>query len=139
MKVGVITLMTALLFALPALAGPVDPCGPVDTDSDGTFDLCDNCSSSANPTQLDADSDGFGNRCDADFDQSGIVGGGDFSLLGQNWNQAIPPGGTGFPPVDADESGIIGGGDFSLLGQTWNQLPGPACGNPQGTPCPHVP
>ena len=78
MKVGIISILTALLLALPAFAGTVDPCagggGAPDLDGDGyQDDLCDNCSLKANASQTDSDGDGCGNVCDADFDQNGVV------------------------------------------------------------------
>jgi hypothetical protein len=139
MKVGVITLMTALLFALPALAGTGPDCGLLDTDSDGTFDWCDNCSATANAAQTDGDSDGYGNLCDADLNNNGQVDGGDFVMLGLYWGQAVPPIGAAPLAVDINDNGQVDGGDFVILGATWGGFPGPACGNPPGTPCPHVP
>jgi hypothetical protein len=132
MKVGLFTLVTALLLALPAWAGSVICPGP-DTDSDGTPDVCDNCSVVPNPTQFDGDSDGFGNRCDADFDNNGVVGLTDYGILGKNWNQTVPPAPT---YVDCDENGAIGLTDFGVMGKYWNLAPGPACGQPAGVPCP---
>lgn len=41
--------------------------GVADTDGDGFADNVDNCPKTPNPTQLDANSDGFGNACDADL------------------------------------------------------------------------
>jgi hypothetical protein len=35
-----------------------------DTDSDGIFDVCDNCAGGANPDQSDTDDDGQGDLCD---------------------------------------------------------------------------
>jgi hypothetical protein len=134
MKVGVITLMAAFLFALPAMAGTTGPdCGPVDTDSDGTFDLCDNCSAIANPTQFDADTDGFGNACDCDYDNNNLCDGADFLALGGSFGQTVPPAAA---DIDQNESGLIDGGDFLALGAGFGQPPGPSCGHPKGTPCP---
>jgi hypothetical protein len=39
-----------------------------DGDSDGIVDVRDNCTLVANADQRDTDGDGYGNRCDADFD-----------------------------------------------------------------------
>ncbi len=45
---------------------------PADTDSDGVFDIRDNCRSIANAGQEDIDSNGVGDACD-DFDRDGYV------------------------------------------------------------------
>ena len=55
------------------------PCAMgLDTDSDGYGDLCDNCPSISNPTQIDSDHDGIGDACDdctdSDWDGYGDVG-----------------------------------------------------------------
>jgi hypothetical protein len=53
-------------------------CGSTDTDSDGFFDNCDNCSVKANPAQDDTDGDDCGNICDADYTQDGLTSLADF-------------------------------------------------------------
>ena len=62
--------ITFLLWGTPAFAQ--------DSDNDGVADGLDNCSESANPAQDDTDADDCGNLCDADYDQSGLVGFTDF-------------------------------------------------------------
>ena len=52
-------------------------CPYSDFDSDGVG-LLDNCSEDPNTGQDDTDGDGYGNICDADYDNSGIVGFPDF-------------------------------------------------------------
>lgn len=42
----------------------VDECPGPDTDGDGVPDVCDNCPSVANPSQVDSDHDGIGDACD---------------------------------------------------------------------------
>lgn len=62
----------------------------IDTDGDGLVDLLDNCIEAPNgprepdpggASQRDADGDGFGNVCDPDLDQSGLVDDADLVLL----------------------------------------------------------
>ncbi|MGB5471915.1 MAG: hypothetical protein WBQ78_00375, partial [Gammaproteobacteria bacterium] len=45
----------------------------IDTDSDTVDDAIDNCTLVANADQRDTNGDGFGNVCDADFNNNGIV------------------------------------------------------------------
>ncbi len=52
-----------------------------DGDGDGIGDACDNCLAVVNSAQHDSDGDGCGNYCDADYDNSGIVGLGDFGTF----------------------------------------------------------
>ena len=52
-----------------------------DTDGDGILDVVDNCIRVANPDQRDTDGDGFGNVCDGDLDNNGIVNSLDYSLF----------------------------------------------------------
>ena len=132
MKVGVITLMTALLFALPAWAGSVD-CTGHDSDSDGFLESCDNCDVVANATQLDSDTDGFGNACDCDYDNNNLCDGTDFLALGGSFGQTVPPAPA---DIDQNDSLIIDGPDFLALGGGFGQPPGTSCGNPMGTPGP---
>jgi len=131
MKFAAMALVTALLIALPALAGP-DIHYP-DSDSDGIADVADNCSAKANPTQQDDDSDGYGDICDCDYDNDNACAGSDFLILGGNFGKPVPP----CPAdVDQDDDNACAGSDFLLFGGGFGQSPGPACGQPKGTPCP---
>ncbi len=65
----------------------------LDSDADGALDVIDNCLLLANPTQLDADADGYGNACDADLNNSGTVTTADFAILRARLNTAPGPSG----------------------------------------------
>jgi hypothetical protein len=102
--------------------------GSADADGDRVIDGADNCAT-ANPTQYDADGDGFGNRCDADFDDSGVSAAADFFTFRQCFGQSVP---TGGPPQDLaclesdmDGDGVVDGADFVLFRAEFGTPPGP--------------
>jgi len=73
-------------------AARVNTCGapnpqPGDNDGDGVADASDNCASTVNPSQLNSDSDGFGNACDTDRD--------DDTVLNPDDNCPVVPNGAG--------------------------------------------
>ncbi|MEW8000867.1 MAG: RHS repeat-associated core domain-containing protein [Candidatus Thiodiazotropha endolucinida] len=57
-----------------------------DRDNDGVADSEDNCSLLANPGQVDTDGDGYGNRCDTDLNNDGVVDNTDLALFAQTYN-----------------------------------------------------
>jgi len=132
-------------------SGP-DACGPPelaplltqDDEVEGA-DALDNCLEEANRNQLDTNSDGIGNQCDADFDNNGVVGGGDFIMLSNAWG-ATPGDAAYDPDIDMDDNdadrGVIGGSEFIWLSNQWGRdysedpQPGlPGC-NGTTSPCP---
>ena len=60
------------LLALLFLSTPSAAQG-LDVDEDGVPDTLDNCAEMANTNQIDTDRDGFGDVCDADFNNDGRV------------------------------------------------------------------
>jgi hypothetical protein len=103
-------------------AGPI-----VDTDQDGIIDELDNCKDSNNPTQFDADLDGYGNLCDPDFDNDMTILVPDYAYLGANW-------GSGDPLADLDGDGSVLVPDYAILGKLWGGNPGPSGLICAGTP-----
>ncbi|MBW2543827.1 MAG: thrombospondin type 3 repeat-containing protein [Deltaproteobacteria bacterium] len=124
-----LTLLTAtlalLLWGMPAMAGPPG----TDTDGDGVMDSLDNCSAVQNPAQDDTDGDDCGNLCDANYDQGGQVGFGDFGLFSQNFGTTN----ENFMHVEPIGGGrLVGFGDFGFFSANFGSTPGPS-GTTAGT------
>lgn len=105
-------------FAMTATAGSI-----VDTDSDLIPDVFDNCLDVANgpgedSNQIDTDGDGFGNACDADFNNNGVVDSPDFNAMIVAFNSASAL-------HDLDGNGVVDSPDFNFLLQHFNLAPGP--------------
>jgi len=101
-----------------------------DADSDGIPDISDNCTLVANGTlipdaggnsQLDTDGDGYGNICDPDFDNDGVVTSTDFDAL------LAVYGSTTDPDQDLNGDGIVDLTDYSILKRYYDLPPGPSC------------
>lgn len=99
----------------------------IDSDGDGLPDDGDNCILVPNADQLDSDGDGCGNRCDGDFDQSGLVDAVDLSAIIQ----------TGFGstqgrfdvqvPHDTTTGGLVNVVDLSYaVNVLYGRAPGPS-------------
>ncbi|MEM6640001.1 MAG: S8 family serine peptidase [Pseudomonadota bacterium] len=90
-----------------------------DSDSDGVDDAMDNCAFRANPAQIDADADGYGNLCDGDFNDDDFVDLSDVRYLLLKF-------GTDDAEVDMNSDGIVDAQDIELFKLTWLQSPGPS-------------
>lgn len=109
MKTGVLTAMIFALmvgFPIASMAGLAP-----DADSDGVPDVLDNCDLVANASPLDCDTntDGYGNRCDADLNNGGTVTVQDFGI----WRAAFQNPGTNLQ-ADHNCSGTVTVQDFGL-------------------------
>ena len=91
----------------------------VDTDVDSILDPVDNCTLLPNADQRDTDGDLYGNRCDPDFDNDGIVDRDDVDYLRSVLGTADPDG-------DLDGDGIVGPRDLVILRNFLGEAPGPS-------------
>jgi len=90
-----------------------------DSDSDGVDDNLDNCTLAANADQRDSNDDGFGNACDPDLDNNGIVNAIDLGLFKSVF----------FTPdadADFDGNGIVNAIDLGIFKASFFQPPGPS-------------
>ena len=90
-----------------------------DTDGDGAPDALDNCLLSSNPDQIDVDGDGYGNRCDGDFNNDCAVNFADTALMSAGFFGADPL-------LDMDGDGSVNFSDLALLKDQFFGAPGPS-------------
>jgi hypothetical protein len=106
----------------------------LDSDNDGIPDVADNCKFEANGnlipdsggnSQSDSDGDGFGDICDADFNNNGVVDSNDASVLfGQFGNNSFD---SSFnSAVDINGNGVIDSNDASRFFESFGAAPGPS-------------
>lgn len=128
-------MLLAMGLSFSSFAGSI-----TDGDSDGVPDQYDNCSAVANgpllggcAAQEDTDLDGYGNSCDADWDNDGgIIGGTDFLAFSAAFG-ATPVDVNWDAIVDSDCDAVIGGTDFLLFSAQFAGSVGPsglACADP---------
>ncbi len=92
-----------------------------DSDHDGVVDIRDNCLSVANPAQRDTDADGYGNLCDADFDNDGGVDMLDYAYFAFVFGGNDPALGA-----DLDGDGRIDMNDYAVFSGLFGRPPGPS-------------
>ena len=108
----------------------------LDTDGDGVPDSTDNCKLVSNVTQLDTDSDGYGNICDADLNNSGTVTAADFAMLRAVLGQSAVSSAAA-ANADLNGSGTVTVADFAILRAALGKNPGPSGLHPNCPPtCP---
>ncbi|MBW2578898.1 MAG: thrombospondin type 3 repeat-containing protein, partial [Deltaproteobacteria bacterium] len=125
-RIALIATIGLLFWGTPAFAED-----SVDFDLDGIGDRLDNCSEASNPEQDDTDLDDCGNLCDADYDQSGITGFGDFGFISNCFGKVIPLC-NHTEPVDDP----VAFGDFGFFTSSFGLAPGPSGPTAGTTACP---
>ena len=97
-----------------------------DVDEDGIPDDEDNCLISANAGQEDTDGDGYGNACDADFNNDGFVDIQDLAIFGECLSAPGQGVRAGCFMVDLNSDHRMSSMDYMILETLWNQPPGPS-------------
>ena len=122
----VTVLATNLLFAPPSSAtndcgldDPVTLQGLPDRDADQISDAVDNCVEVANPEQIDSNSDGFGNVCDADLNGDLVTNVIDLGLLRQRFF-------TADADADLNGDGVVNVIDLGIMRLRFFTAPGPS-------------
>jgi hypothetical protein len=101
----------------------------VDSDGDGVVEAADNCrlarngagdAASSGAAQRDTNGDGYGNVCDADFNNSGWVDALDLALL------RVALGSSRYPDRDLDGNGTVNATDLALFRTLYGKPPGPS-------------
>jgi hypothetical protein len=108
-----------------------------DYDGDGVGDECDVCVDVPDGRQIDTDLDGYGNACDADYNNDGRVDSLDLTLLNARLGAILGSDPRYRVNYDANDDGFIGALERALLFESWNGPPGPsgfACAG--RAPCP---
>jgi hypothetical protein len=92
---------------------------PIDTDGDGVADSVDDCLLVADPDQRDTDGDGYGNACDPDFNNDGVVNAVDLARLKSVFfkNDAL---------ADLNGDGVVNAVDLARLKANFFKPPGPS-------------
>ncbi|MFK7888173.1 MAG: thrombospondin type 3 repeat-containing protein [Gammaproteobacteria bacterium] len=90
-----------------------------DMDEDSVLDGGDNCTFRANANQRDTDNDGFGNRCDADFNNDCVVNVVDLGLMRAGFFSPDPL-------LDLDGDGQVNTSDLGVMRTLFHQAPGPS-------------
>jgi hypothetical protein len=121
---GAATSLGGSLGGVRELAMPQPVSGP-DSDDDGAPDPEDNCRDVANATQVDSDLDGYGNLCDPDVDNDGVVGSADFLQVRARFGART--GDAAYEEaVDLNWDGAIGTPEFVRVIAAWGRPPGPS-------------
>jgi hypothetical protein len=94
-----------------------------DTDGDGVPDSRDNCILVPNPDQKDSDNDGYGDACDGDVNNDGIVNSLDVALVRDAF-------GTRTNRGDTNGDGIVNASDVALVRRLFGTRPGPSAWHP---------
>ncbi len=104
----------------------------LDSDGDKVGDVCDNCVLVKNTDQRDdnypedddpkAGTQHYGDACDPDFDNDGLVTLTDYATWRKYYRQAVPPAPA---YVDLDNDNLVGLSDYAVWRKYYRSAPGP--------------
>ena len=97
----------------------------IDCDNDGITNYVDNCTERANSTQIDSNGDWYGNACDADYNNDGIVGTQDFLFFRQSFGATSTQANYN-ADVDCNGDNVIGTPDYLCFKSLFGKPPGPS-------------
>jgi len=96
----------------------------LDTDGDTVPDYADNCTLLSNIEQTDSDVDGYGNRCDGDFNGNNYVNSQDYVLFRQQLG--LPSVAPIYNPMDLNSNGVVNAQDVTIFRSLLGSPAGPA-------------
>ena len=105
---------------------------PPNFDADAVADELDNCSAVANSGQDDTDADGCGNLCDADYDDTGVVGWHDYFEFGAAFGTGDQEKCHSEPILGCTVDGVA----FGYMVTHFGTVPGPSGTTAGTTACP---
>lgn len=88
-------------------------------DADGVLDGFDNCALKANANQRDTNNDGYGNLCDPDLDNNGVVNDADQAIMKSRFYGRDPD-------ADLNGDGVVNFADLAIMKSLYNRAPGPS-------------
>lgn len=91
-----------------------------DTDGDGVIDMLDNCTNVQNPAQTDTNGDNYGNACDPDLDNNGIVNTSDLGIFRAAFFS------QGVTDTDFNADGVTNTVDLGVMKDFFFSVPGPS-------------
>lgn len=119
LRLGAATVVDAALVPQMPTAGVIASAVAGDADGDGVADPDDNCTEHANAAQRDSDGDGYGNRCDADFNGDGAVNFLDLGIMKSRFF-------TADADADLNGDGAVNFLDLGILKSLFFKPPGPS-------------
>jgi len=99
-----------------------------DPDGDGLLSTVDNCTDVANTAQCDSDGDGYGNRCDADFNNNIATNAQDTTVFRTQLGK--PSAAPFFNAADFNCNGAVNAQDTTIMRGLLGKPPGPSGQNP---------